>query len=1039
MKTGKIIAKTALTLVLAQTLAGQIPLNQQASRALGHLSVDPILTTQPNLVEGRELNQPAAVAVDTSEGNRILYVADSRNNRVLAWQNAGSFENGAPADIVIGQRTKTGTLGLGPTTAFSSGLFSPTGVAVDSSGNLYVADAGNNRIVRYSRPFSQPDEVKLADMVIGQPSFETRGPNQAGLNERSLLLSRNTTIFVSAIAFDGSGNLWVSDAGNNRVLRYPSSALGPGAANGPAASLVLGQPDFLTSATIAATNTAANRTNKTRMNAPAGIAFDQAGRLFVCDALNRVLVYTPPFVSGMDATRLMGIQPAVAQGQTPPPPINENSLGVVTTGNRLAPPQGVFAIGNTPFVIDTPANRILRYDPFDQWPAEGTQFSPTAKAVIGQDAFQQTQLLPNRGLAEPSDSTVNSPLHAVFAGGEVYIADTNNNRVIVMGDISTGPPVARGGVYGARRVLGQIGFEFDSPNLIEGREFQFNGGSIQAGGVVFDNRVNPPRMYVADTLNHRVLGFANALRARGGDAADIVIGQPDFYRAIINFPSGEPTTPSNIGLSLPVGVAVDADGNLWVADTGNGRVMRFPDPFGQTETPRRADLVIGQASFTARQTDASSRTMSAPYGLAFSVEGSLLVSDNAHHRVLLFTPPFTSGMAADRVFGQPDFNSSAAGTTGNRFNGPAHISTDTDDRLYVADSANNRIQIFSRAPVAGTDPTAAFSLQRGVRTPVAVFVSKVTGEIWVANRNANQALRYRRFDDLTIAGDASDYSVPSGGPLALTLDRFSNLYVADALNRIAIHYPTLSVVNGANYLPRVTPGMVATMQSRQFNYSFTEVTRVFNELPNPIPIPTTIEDLQVLVNQTPSPIYFVSPFQINFLVPKDTPSSGNVEVLVQQPSTGRVVASSTIRMDIASPGLFTSNATGTGQVAAINEDGSINGTSNGAVAIERGKVITLFGTGPGPVQGAPPDGEPPSGAVSTNGLPRIIIGAQFVDPSDILYSGLAPGLVGVWQMNVRVPLTTAPSNAVLVVVVFNDIPSNNPQNPAQIRTTIAVR
>jgi uncharacterized protein (TIGR03437 family) len=1025
----------ALSLVAAPLMA-QIELNRNSIRALGHINVLPT-TAAPNLVEGREFNAPHSVAVDTSEGNRILYVADLANNRVLAWRNAGAFENGQPADAVIGQRTKFSTLPLGPGTSFTSGLNLPTAVAVDSSGNLYVADVSNNRVVRYPRPFSQPDEVKLADLVIGQPSFSSRNPNQGGLSERSLALSSGSNVFRTGLAFSPDGDLWVSDPGNHRVLRFPSSALGPGASNGPSATLVIGQPDFLTNRPLQLS--IQQRAVKTAINTPVGIAFDQSGRLFLCDAMNRVLVYAPPFVTGMPAARIMGIQPPVAQGQPPLPPINEYTLGILVTGNRMIGAEGVFTIGNTVFVVDNPAHRILRFDPFEQWPAEATQFSPAAKAVIGQDAFQQTQTQPNRGLAEPTDSTLLGPLHATFAGGEVFIADSGNNRVIVMGDISTGPPSARGGVYGAKRVLGQIGFEFRAPNLIEGREFQFNGPGVLAAGVVFDNRVSPPRMYVADPSNHRVLGFVNGLKVRGGDRADIVIGQPDFFRAILNFPSGEASRPSEIGLSFPTGVAVDADGNLWVADSGNGRVLRFPDPFAQPDSSRRADLVLGQASFTARQTDASARTMAAPVGLAFSAEGALLVSDAAHNRVLLFNSPFSTGMSASRAFGQPDLNSSSSGTAPNRLNGPGHIALDTDDRLYVTDAGNNRIQIFSRAPLAGADPSPAFSLQRSIRNPVAVVVSKSTGEIWVANRNANEVLRYRKFDDLTIGGDSSDFSIPASGPVAVTLDGFGNLYVADALNRIAIHYPVVRVVNGANYLSRVTPGMVGTLQSRPFNYSFTGVTRVFNELPNPVPIPTVIEDLEVLVDKRPAPIYFVSPFQINFLVPNDTASNGTVEILVQQPSTGRVVASAFVSMDVASPGLFTLNASGAGQAAAINEDGTINGTGPGLTPVERGKIITLFGTGPGRVENAPPDGTPPSGPVPTDGTPRVIIGAQFVDPADILYSGLAPGLVGVWQINVRIPLATAPGNAVIVALLFKDIPSTNPQNPAQTRTTIAVR
>jgi uncharacterized protein (TIGR03437 family) len=125
-------------------------------------------------------------------------------------------------------------------------------------------------------------------------------------------------------------------------------------------------------------------------------------------------------------------------------------------------------------------------------------------------------------------------------------------------------------------------------------------------------------------------------------------------------------------------------------------------------------------------------------------------------------------------------------------------------------------------------------------------------------------------------------------------------------------------------------------------------------------------------------------------------------------------------------------------LAAINEDGSVNGVGNGLTAIERNRVITLFGTGPGVISNAPDDGVPPNGPVPTESNPRVIIGGSFAD-ANVEYSGLAPGLVGVWQINVRIPQSTAPGNAVVVAVLMNDIPSTNPQNPTQIRTTIAVR
>jgi uncharacterized protein (TIGR03437 family) len=102
-------------------------------------------------------------------------------------------------------------------------------------------------------------------------------------------------------------------------------------------------------------------------------------------------------------------------------------------------------------------------------------------------------------------------------------------------------------------------------------------------------------------------------------------------------------------------------------------------------------------------------------------------------------------------------------------------------------------------------------------------------------------------------------------------------------------------------------------------------------------------------------------------------------------------------------------------------------------------VLTLFGTGAGPIEGAPAEGSPAQGQVlipDLSGERAIVIGAAFVPGDHILYSGLAPGLIGVWQINVRVPLNTAPNPRVPIALRLRDIGSTNP--PALI-TTVAVR
>src|SRR5207249_3870469 len=217
---------------------------------------------------------------------------------------------------------------------------------------------------------------------------------------------------------------------------------------------------------------------------------------------------------------------------------------------------------------------------------------------------------------------------------------------------------------------------------------------------------------------NRVLGYRDVRQVRPGDTADLVIGQPDFRRSLLNYPSNDPDKPNAQGLFLPVGLAIDSAGNLFVADTGNGRVLRFPRPFDQPQPNfPSADLVVGQSSFTATKViDPTPRTMRSPYGLAFTSDGGLLVSDSVLNRVLFFSgksQDFVNGMPASKVFGQPDYGSFAAGPDTNQMSAPKHIATESDDRLYVADEINARLMIFDNVGFSASNNARAGTILTG--------------------------------------------------------------------------------------------------------------------------------------------------------------------------------------------------------------------------------------------------------------------------------------------------------------------------------------
>jgi len=612
-----------------------------------------------------------------------------------------SFENGAPADLIIGQPSEYANGKNNPST--EAGLSSPTGLAVNAQGDLFVADSGNNRVVKFKRPFDQQTDVILISQVIGQPDkINTSAPAQTQVTESRLDLTSGSTPYLVGIAFDAAGNLWVADADNSRVLRFPESAICSSCTDdGPNANLLLGQQTYTDYGDLG--RSTSNRTVRNQMRFPSGIAFDDGGRLYVADALNRVLVYAPDpqIITRQPADRIMGI----GQGGAV---ISATTLGVIS-GSTWYPPEGVFTDGNTVFVVDTGAHRVLRYPPYSQWPAEQAQYSPSAESVLGQPAIEMNDVtileLVNRGRGTSDDDGLNNPVAGAAGNGLVYVVDNGNNRVSAYPDLSTGDLTA----VVIERILGQLDPAFNSVNLVEGKEYFFGG----AADVAFDYTSDPPRMYVSDRYNNRVLGYADAYKVRPGDAADLVIGQSDLFRTVVNWPPQFGSPPNDAGLSQPVGLAVDESGNLWVADSGNGRVLRFPSPF-ETERDAQgllhADLVLGQFDFVSKYTTTTSQTMGAPYGITFTNEGWLLASDSSWNRVLLFEPPFVSGEPAVKVFGQQNMSTNGGGSGDSQLNSPRHISIDGDDRLYVADYSNKRIQIFPELITGLAVPSGARSL-----------------------------------------------------------------------------------------------------------------------------------------------------------------------------------------------------------------------------------------------------------------------------------------------------------------------------------------
>lgn len=1047
------IGKVLLTVLLVG-MFGSVPgrsqnnvINAIPIRAYSSATVTPIVNLNPNLVEGREFFQPMGIAVDPASG--AVYVADTLNHRVLGFANYLSFQNGASASLVLGQSDFISTNAGGPSVGRDDAFNHPTGLAVDASGNLYVADTANNRILRFAKPSNNwPGEGarQQPDLVIGQTALNKVSANQGGAATAATLnfptpgaIQSQTNPVRVGLAFDAAGNLWVTDFGNNRVLRYPAASLGGGASNAPAADLVLGQPDFTT--TTAPSNSGlAARQNKAGVRFPTTIAFVPTGNLIcVGDSLGRVLVYANPAANAQRAARILGV-PTQAQA----------NQGVAVAQNVLGGGvNGVFAADSeTVAVLDSNNHRILLYPPFSGWGEETPQFSPNAAVVVGQDNF--TGGGANRGTGIPGDARFNRPIDATAAGGKIWVVDSFNHRVLRHA-------FGAGQVVGnAEAVLGQVAMNAGAPNLAEGREVNY------PGGIAVDYSSDPPRVYVADTFNNRVLGFRDIRRLRTGEKADLVLGQPDLVSTVANFPGGQVETPTHKGLLNPLGVTVDNEGRVYVADAGNSRLLRFPKPnFDNPANGPDADLVLGQANFESKNTSATQATLNQPHGVAITRAGAIVVSDRVQNRVLYFAPPFTNGMAASKVIGQSSFVNAESGNAGNRLNSPRGMVTDGDNRLYLADFNNNRVQIFNDVDTlpameaaAGSSVTRGFGNDSLLR-PEDVAWNRETGQFWITELSRNRVLRYPDFFAFALSDGSANAFIntvpaPGNGAISVALDGLGYPLVGEARSRISLYFPKLATTNAATFfigapssngVGHLAPNTIASAFA--FNGNFDPQMDIPLANAPAVPLPTDLSDIQVTLDGRPLPLFFVAKHQINFYLPNNVPESGTVLIEVRRKSTNDVLAGDFFGMAVAAPGFFTKNSQGTGQVAAVNYQGSTpDGENSGANAVKRGQVIALFGTGMGRVPGAPDDGSAAGSALSTPEKPVVAIGAG---PATVEYSGFSAEFVGLWQINVRVPDNTVVGAAVPAGFIYKSILSTvgvvNASNPqgTRLATTVAVR
>jgi cysteine-rich repeat protein len=601
---------------------------------------------------------PRGIAVDAA--GRVL-VADSFNYRIRRVDLDGTITTIAGT----GERSFSGD--GGPATSAALGV-SLRGVVVDAVGRVLVVDESTNRIRRI-----ELDGTITTIAGTGGANFSGDG----GLATSATLYS------PQGVAIDGSGRIVIADGLNRRVRRIGldgtittiagTGALGSSGDGGPA-----------TSATLT----------------PSGVAVDAEGRVLVVDTDNQRVrrVEHDGTITTIAGTGEDGF----------------SGDGGPATGALLGAPTGIAvdAVGRI-LIADLAHGRIRRVD------LDGTitTIAGTVRRVFSGDGGPATNvalsrsILPQRGIA-------------VDADGRVLLVDNLNNRIrrverdgtisTIAGTGDTGSPVDSGpatsaalGVPSGIAVDASGGVVFAETGIRQGngsriRRIDLDGtvrtiagtgeGSFAGdGGPATSAGLNQPqgvvvdvvgRVLVADSQNHRI----RRIELDGTISTIAGTGSSDF--------SGDDGPATSAGLN-PLDVAVDADGRVLIADTGNSRIRRV-----ELDGTISTIAGTGARGFAGDSGPATSAALASPTGIAVDAAGRVLIADLGNRRVRRVDLDGTISTIAGT--GSPVFLGDGGPATAAALNGPQDIAIDADGGILIVDPP-----VFRRIDLDGTLTTIA--------------------------------------------------------------------------------------------------------------------------------------------------------------------------------------------------------------------------------------------------------------------------------------------------------------------------------------------
>lgn len=557
------------------------------------------------------------------------------------------------------------------------------------------------------------------------------------------------------------------------------------------------------------------------------------------------------------------------------PDFVSSAIGRNEKGMRL--PTAVASDGIKLAVADTDNNRVLIWNNI---PNGNTQ---AADVVIGQVDF--TTFKP----ATTDQRSLRGPQGVWFQNGKLFVADTQNHRVLIYNSVPTSNNAP------ADIVLGQPDFNTAKEPTAD----QILAGTFNAQQNTLLNPVSATsdgtRLFVADLGHNRVMIWNNIPTANQ-QQADVVLGQPDFTSAAANNSSkvcpsngtdtnNNPTYPLRCNKTLNFPRFVLSDGTkLFVADGGNDRILIWSAI--PTQIAKEADLVLGQVSMEANNTTegtgkvGATDTLRTPMSLAYDGT-NLFASDCYNRRVLVFTP----GAAVVPYTGVRN-----AGSMITRALGAVVIggTVKLDDEVTITIGIGDAKKDYK---------------YKIVQADVDAF-----------NNNSTSSVRYdnvvKALTDLINADDADPNVIASPNyPLsqivlvAKAADEEGNkVEYSTTLSDSAVLTATAagSTLTNGQAASLIAPGTLVTILGDGLS-DFTESAPA-----GATQLPTSLANTEVYFDGLRAPLLYVSPTQINAQLPWEVQDATSVSALVRSERSGGVQVSSAVAVPVipANPGIF---------------------------------------------------------------------------------------------------------------------------------------